>query len=815
MACHPHVYKQGCEMKAYISIVLLILSGCLSSITRTVALDGSQQYTTIQAAVNASEHGDTVLVYPGRYIENVITIGINITIASLYSVDPLQQYIENTIIDGNLGTCIRIDSGEAVTINGFTLVNNENNVLNSPSNPGGGMFVNSSMATVENTIIRNCIAQAGGGIAAGAGSTLSLSNVRISNNQALNLGGGLAVDQSTGLNMSQSNPCSIFNNNATRGMDISISFNSSNPTPIEINLALGSTVLTEADGYFIHAHRANVTVNIAQGTIEQIDHDLYVAPDGDDSNSGLDSGSSLRTIAIAMQRIASNPDNPKTIHLAPGIYSHSANGQILPMGVKSNVKVQGAGIGETIIDGELSRTFWGAWYASNIEISGMKLMNGRSIYAYVFCFFYGNNAYIHDVEFYNNYGSLLSGMIIAYSSDVRIENSIIGNVNYPNDLNGIWVSESSNLFINNTVVTGNTTTDSESNHMGMKFYDSDIHLRNSIVSNISAVDAWVFFYQTIYEPFAAYNLDMSNVLIFNNSVSNPSWVSSPIYIQNRYQPVQINNCTIANNNVPGYLCRILAGADLRNVIFHNPGSGSELGLMNYLSVNATAYPVSISNSLFRTATVPSSRPELLTLTDNIMSADPMFLGTVDTSLGINQPEYYQLSALSPCIDSGTPDTEGLNLPPMDLAGNYRIANGRIDMGVYEYASEPWVSTDDPEVPPLPEGFKVSAYPNPLLNTSRAAGVFLEFTLPKKPEVPPVIEIFNIRGQKVKTIRLTESYNSLVSRAGLSHDVKQSGEFYSTVWNGRDDDNRPLASGTYIVKAITDRNVATTKITIIK
>ncbi|MFA7017264.1 MAG: choice-of-anchor Q domain-containing protein, partial [Candidatus Cloacimonadaceae bacterium] len=244
-------------------------------------------------------------------------------------------------------------------------------------------------------------------------------------------------------------------------------------------------------------------------------------------------------------------------------------------------------------------------------------------------------------------------------------------------------------------------------------------------------------------------------------------------------------------------------------------SGSELGLMNYLSVNTTAYPVSISNSLFRSATVPSSRPELLTLTDNIMSADPMFLGTVDTSLGINQPEYYQLSALSPCIDSGTPDTEGLNLPPMDLAGNYRIANGRIDMGVYEYASEPWVSTDDPEVPPLPEGFKVSAYPNPLLNTSRAAGVFLEFTLPKKPEVPPVIEIFNIRGQKVKTIRLTESYNSLVSRAGLSHDVKQSGEFYSTVWNGRDDNNRPLASGTYIVKAITDRMAATTKITIIK
>jgi hypothetical protein len=203
------------------------------------------------------------------------------------------------------------------------------------------------------------------------------------------------------------------------------------------------------------------------------------------------------------------------------------------------------------------------------------------------------------------------------------------------------------------------------------------------------------------------------------------------------------------------------------------------------------------------------------MTDNIMSADPLFLGTVDTSLGINQPEYYQISALSPCIDSGTPDTEGLNLPPMDLAGNNRIANGRIDIGCYEYGSTPYVGIDDPELPSPPEGFRISAYPNPLLNTSRAAGVFLEFTLPKKPEVPPVIEIFNIRGQKVKIIRLTESYNSLVSRAGLSDDLKQSGEFYSTVWNGRDDNNRPLASGTYIVKAVTGRMMATTKITIIK
>ena len=33
------------------------------------------------------------------------------------------------------------------------------------------------------------------------------------------------------------------------------------------------------------------------------------------------------------------------------------------------------------------------------------------------------------------------------------------------------------------------------------------------------------------------------------------------------------------------------------------------------------------------------------------------------------------------------DTDGLGLLPYDLAGNWRIWDGRIDMGCYEYGSE--------------------------------------------------------------------------------------------------------------------------------
>lgn len=44
---------------------------------------------------------------------------------------------------------------------------------------------------------------------------------------------------------------------------------------------------------------------------------------------------------------------------------------------------------------------------------------------------------------------------------------------------------------------------------------------------------------------------------------------------------------------------------------------------------------------------------------------------------------YFLNYNSPCINAGTPDTTGLNLPPYDLAGNVRIFADTVDMGAYE------------------------------------------------------------------------------------------------------------------------------------
>ena len=106
------------------------------------------------------------------------------------------------------------------------------------------------------------------------------------------------------------------------------------------------------------------------------------------------------------------------------------------------------------------------------------------------------------------------------------------------------------------------------------------------------------------------------------------------------------------------------------------------------------------------------------------------------------------------------------------------------------------------------------YPNPMLNTSPVAGLSIEFSMAKKPAGQPVIRIYNLKGQKVKTIVLTDEC-SLGNKSGLRSDPKQNGIFYSTLWNGRDDNDRKLTSGTYIAKVMADKEVTTAKFTIVK
>jgi len=107
-------------------VLLLVIHTSLIAHTYTVSLDGTGDYTTIQDGIDASSNGDTVLVFPETYFENIDYNGKNITLASLYLTTQIDSFVKTTIIDGNQnGSVVRAINGEDETamLCGFTIQN--------------------------------------------------------------------------------------------------------------------------------------------------------------------------------------------------------------------------------------------------------------------------------------------------------------------------------------------------------------------------------------------------------------------------------------------------------------------------------------------------------------------------------------------------------------------------------------------------------------------------------------------------------------------------------------------------------------------
>jgi len=185
--------------KTLILIFVLLITTCLYSTIINVPAD----QPTIQAGINVAVDGDTVLVQPDIYIENINYDGKNITVASLFLTTQDTIYISNTIIDGSQpanpdsGSVVTFESGEDLTavLTGFTIENGIGNIytwyeLGTVARCGGGISCTDSSPNINNVrITANSLATGGNNFGGGIScynSSPSLTNITVTNNLASN-----------------------------------------------------------------------------------------------------------------------------------------------------------------------------------------------------------------------------------------------------------------------------------------------------------------------------------------------------------------------------------------------------------------------------------------------------------------------------------------------------------------------------------------------------------------------------------------------------------------------------------------------------
>ncbi len=367
------------------------------------------QYYTIQAALNAAQSGDTVLVQPGTYYENIIWPDEN-GIKLISAGDSA-----NTIINGSgFSNVIKINTkiDSFTIIQGFKLTNG--NLVHN----GGGILINNSSPIIQNCWITGNKAVVGGGIYITSTDSFytQLKETRIESNSTTSSGAGISVYGNESLLINYS----IIKGNTSYSAGGGIEY-------IGNNLRIFNTIIDSN----ISLNTTGGGISLEQGTL-YLSNDILknnISNDDNGAGGGLYSGRTTNTIINNCKLI-----NNFALFDGGGIF---ASGNI---DLKNSLLLNNS-----------ADNFGGGLYSDNVKINLDKAI------------FYGNNApsgsaiFLHhdkvidtleNSQFINNVGEA----IYNYGSNVY-ENIIIQNSDKNRvQLVGIYNSFGNPIILNSTIV---------------------------------------------------------------------------------------------------------------------------------------------------------------------------------------------------------------------------------------------------------------------------------------------------------------------------------------------------------------------------
>ena len=265
------------------TLIVSIMAILLPSASATI-INIPNDYTTIQAGINAGTDGDTVLVQPGTYVENININSKEITLASLFLITNDSSFISSTIIDGDsvsqvLNLWYMEDTSSSVT--GFTIQNGYNRTT------GAGIYCLNCNLKINFNIIKNNVIGLPNENSYGSGIACYFSNVhifgnRITDNKTIggSFGGGIYCEAGNvaiednfisgndaqyggGIHIDSSNGQIIYNtfaeNSAHQGGALSISYSD---IMIAKNLVSNNFAFNAGGGVFFNRSNSNFSGNV-------------------------------------------------------------------------------------------------------------------------------------------------------------------------------------------------------------------------------------------------------------------------------------------------------------------------------------------------------------------------------------------------------------------------------------------------------------------------------------------------------------------------------------------------------------------------
>ncbi len=504
-------------MKTFLSILFSIV--CLSTFGQIIIVP--TQYSTVQSAIDNAESGDTILILPGTYTENLV-LDKPLSFSSNYILSGNESDIENTIINGGGASSVfRMENILTDTLRFYGLTVTNGNGY--PADPyaddlvmpyGGGFYIDTVHAVLieKCRIVENHLTSehnSGGGMFCNF-ATLKIRDCEISDNS---VNGGSFLGEGAGMFLFNSEVyidfCN-FNRNisdetygkggAIFAHDCDFWIEDSNFIENE-NRDGGAIYLENSD---IHAQNLVVENNTAMFGSGVYVYNSVVKPVfmNNISVTGNGSLSNNQYGALNLIRCSGTVSNSTISDNESGYYSGGINISYSDLifqniDVKNNTSssgIGGHGAGMYIYDSNVE--VYESDIMENVASGDGNFDEGGGIYV--------ESSYLllHHVNISQNTAAL-GGAIYSSDSDVRLEKCLVSKNECSKG--GVIYSWGSNIALLQSTTADNSATEGAC----MYLWETDLVTVNSILWNIGD-----------YEIYCHQNEDINNIVIDHSNIQN-------------------------------------------------------------------------------------------------------------------------------------------------------------------------------------------------------------------------------------------------------------------------------------------------------